>query len=51
MRESAPPGALFDLGSSSADPDVSSEDADVAAHKDPYVGEAIEADVLRGSCD
>jgi hypothetical protein len=43
MPEAAPVGALFDLG-------CSSEVSNVAVHKDAYVGEAIQADVLRGSC-
>jgi hypothetical protein len=42
MREAAPVDALFDLGSSS-------DESDVAAHKDSYVGEAIQAEAVHGS--
>jgi hypothetical protein len=42
VRDTAPVGALFDLGSSS-------DGSDVAAHKDSYVGEAIQAEVMHGS--
>jgi hypothetical protein len=42
MREPAPGDALFDLGSSS-------DESDVAAHEDSYVGEAIQAEALHGS--
>jgi hypothetical protein len=36
MREAAQVDALFDLGSSSGE-------SDIAAHKDSYVGDAVEA--------
>jgi hypothetical protein len=39
-RESAPVEALFDLGSSR-------EASDISAHKDAYIGEAVEADDRR----
>jgi hypothetical protein len=39
-REAAPVDALFGLGSFA-------DGSDVSAHKDAYVGEAIEADVFR----
>jgi hypothetical protein len=39
-REAAPVDALFDLGSSA-------DGSEVAAHKDAYVGEAVEADARR----
>jgi hypothetical protein len=39
MGEAVPAAALFDLGRS--------DGSDVAAHKDAYIAEAIEADVLR----
>jgi hypothetical protein len=41
-RETAPVDALFDLGSSG-------DGSDVAAHKDAYVGDAVEADARRRS--
>ena len=40
MREAAPMDALFDLGSSD-------HGSDVAAHKDAYMGEAVEDDARR----
>jgi hypothetical protein len=41
LKGFTPVDALFELGSS---PDAS----DVAAHKDTYIGEAIQADTERG---